>query len=132
MHVCPSGHEVRSAADRDADGWCKQCRLAKNATYRSRQRTALQLATELEARGLPITRSDPPVDIHQLAADLASGNEIRTEITMTDPQTLRQMLIEALMAGAQANEANKPPKADDGPDPGAEFAKFVGEHLNDQ
>ena len=67
---CPNGHEIRSAADRDADGWCKRCRKSKNVVYRTRQRAALALALALESRGVAVTRSEPPVDLQQLAADL--------------------------------------------------------------
>lgn len=69
--MCPSGHEIRSAADRNADGWCRQCRNEKNIGYRSRQRAALELALALESHGVAVTRSEPPVDLQQLAADLA-------------------------------------------------------------
>lgn len=71
--VCPQGHKIGSSADRDADGWCKQCRKSKNVTYRSRQRSALELALALESHGIEVTRSDPPVDLQALAAVLACG-----------------------------------------------------------
>lgn len=71
--VCPQGHEIRSDTDRDADGWCRQCRKAKNVGYRSRQRAALELALALEARGIEVTRSEPPVDLQRLAVVLADG-----------------------------------------------------------
>lgn len=71
--ACPHGHEIHSAADRDADGWCKRCRKTKNVSYRSRQRAALELALALESHGVAVTRSEPPVDLQQLAAALARG-----------------------------------------------------------
>jgi hypothetical protein len=71
--LCPHGHELRSAADRDADGWCRQCRRAKNVGYRSRQRAALELALALESHGIEVTRSEPPVDLQRLAVALADG-----------------------------------------------------------
>jgi len=73
MHAttCAQGHEVRSSADRDSDGWCKQCRKSKNLTYRSRQSAALELARTLEDRGIHVTRSQPPIDIQQQADALA-------------------------------------------------------------
>lgn len=41
---------------------------------RSRQAAAMQLARELEDRhNIPVTRSDPPVDLAALAAALAAG-----------------------------------------------------------
>jgi len=71
--LCPQGHEIASSADRDADGWCKRCRQLKNATYRSRQRAALELALALESHGVEVIRSVSPVDLQALAAVLASG-----------------------------------------------------------
>jgi hypothetical protein len=46
---------------------------AKNVTYRSRQRVALELALALEAEGVEVTRSKPPINLKQLAAALANG-----------------------------------------------------------
>jgi hypothetical protein len=69
--TCAHGHEIRSFADRDADRWCKQCRKSKNVSYRTRQSAALKLARTLEARGIQVTRSQPPVDLQQLADALA-------------------------------------------------------------
>lgn len=73
LTVCPQGHEINSSADRDADGWCKRCRKAKNVTYRTRQRAALELALALESHGIEVTRSEPPVDLLALAVRLANG-----------------------------------------------------------
>lgn len=71
--VCPAGHEIHSADDRDADGWCRRCRKAKNVVYRTRQRAALELALALESHGIEVTRSEPPVDLQRLAVALADG-----------------------------------------------------------
>lgn len=70
---CPHGHEIHSAADRDSQSYCLQCRRFGARTYRSRQRAALELALALESFGIEVTRSDPPVDLRRLAADLASA-----------------------------------------------------------
>lgn len=68
--TCPHGHEIRSTADRDGQSYCLQCRRNGARQYRSRSRIALELALALEANGVPVTRSEPPVNIKQLAADL--------------------------------------------------------------
>jgi hypothetical protein len=70
--TCPHDHPINSSADRDADGWCKQCRRSKNVTYRSRQRAALELALALESHGVAVTRSEPRIDLERLAAALAN------------------------------------------------------------
>lgn len=46
---------------------------------RSRQSAAMQLARELEKHGIPVTRSDPPVDLAALAAALAAGYRPETD-----------------------------------------------------
>lgn len=74
MHTCPQGHEIRSSADRDSQGFCLACRHESNRSYRSRQSAALQLVRALEEEhGIPVTRSSPAVDLRQLAAALANG-----------------------------------------------------------
>lgn len=70
---CPHGHEIRSTADRDDRGYCLRCRRYGEKIYRSRQRAALELALALEAHGVAVTRSDPPVDLEALAASLATA-----------------------------------------------------------
>ncbi len=72
-NACPHGHAIETTADRDADGWCKQCRKSKNVTYRGRQRAALELALALESHGVQVTRSEPPINLQRLAALLAAG-----------------------------------------------------------
>lgn len=73
-HVCPHGHTVQTSQDRDGSGHCLQCRFQWNRTYRSRQSAAMALARALEDQhGIPVTRSQPPVDIVELAAALAAG-----------------------------------------------------------
>ena len=71
MDTCPHGHEIHSAADRDGQGYCRSCRNDGARTYRSRSRAALELALALEAHGVQVTRSEPPIDLQTLAAALA-------------------------------------------------------------
>ncbi|WP_139810570.1 hypothetical protein [Prescottella equi] len=55
QETCPHGHQIRSSADRDADGFCKACRRAANARYKAKQRAAIGLVQALRARGVGIT-----------------------------------------------------------------------------
>jgi hypothetical protein len=71
MDTCPHGHEIHSAADRDGQGYCRSCRNDGARTFRSRSRAALELALALEAHGVQVTRSEPPIDLQTLAAALA-------------------------------------------------------------
>ncbi|KXF54647.1 hypothetical protein AXA44_40565 [Rhodococcus sp. SC4] len=52
--ACAQGHTIRSSADRYKDGWCKQCRKAKNEQYRLKQKAALALVRALESGGVHI------------------------------------------------------------------------------
>jgi hypothetical protein len=69
MYVCPNGHEIHSAADRDGQGYCRRCRADGARTFRGRQRAALELATALEAEGVEFMTTDRA----QLAAALVAG-----------------------------------------------------------
>lgn len=71
MNTCVHGHAIRSSADRDETGYCRECRRRGARGYRSRAHAALELAIALEEYGIPVTRSEPPVDRRQLAADIA-------------------------------------------------------------
>lgn len=75
MHIthCPHGHEIRSSSDRDPQGYCLGCRRDGEKIYRSRRRAALELAQALEANGIPVMRSEPPVDVAALAAVVAAA-----------------------------------------------------------
>lgn len=52
--ACPQGHEIRSSADRGADGFCKECRRVASQAYRLKQRASLELVRSLEARGIHV------------------------------------------------------------------------------
>jgi hypothetical protein len=49
IHRCPHGHEVRSSADRDTTGYCRQCRRDRNHDARRKQREAARLVRALDA-----------------------------------------------------------------------------------
>lgn len=80
MHegTCAHGHPQRGPADYFEDGQCRRCDRARQSRYRTRRRAAVELAQALESYGVQVMRSDPPVDLQQLAAALAGGYEIDT------------------------------------------------------
>lgn len=68
---CANGHPQRGPCDFFDDGRCRHCDRDHQSTYRSRRRAAMELAHALESHGVPVMRSEPPVDLHKLAAALA-------------------------------------------------------------
>lgn len=75
MHTntCSRGHPQRGPADYFDDGQCRACDRVRQSRYRSRRRAAVELAHALEAHGVQVLRSEPPIDLQQLAATLADG-----------------------------------------------------------
>lgn len=75
MHfdTCANGHQQRGPLDYFDDGRCRHCDRVHQATYRTRRRAAMELALALESQGVQVMRSEPPVDLQQLAAALAHG-----------------------------------------------------------
>ncbi|CAN5352686.1 hypothetical protein BH11ACT6_BH11ACT6_01730 [soil metagenome] len=70
---CTHGHPQSGPFDYFDDGQCRRCDQGNQARYRTRRRAAVELAQLLEANGVQVMRSDPPVDLEQLAALLAAG-----------------------------------------------------------
>lgn len=75
MHrdTCSHGHPQRGPADYFDDGQCRQCDRDNQGRYRTRRRAAMELALALEAEGVQVMRSEPPVNLRQLATTLARG-----------------------------------------------------------
>jgi hypothetical protein len=73
--TCLNGHEQAGPLDYFDDGQCRHCDQGNQVRYRSRRRAAMELAQLLEAAGVEVMRSQPPVDLRQLAAALANGYE---------------------------------------------------------
>lgn len=70
---CVNGHQLHGPADVFNDGDCRHCDKVHQGTYRSRRQIAMELMRALEAHGVQVARSDPPVDVRRLAADLIAG-----------------------------------------------------------
>ena len=78
MHrdICSHGHPQRGPFDYFDDGQCRHCDRNNQGRYRSRRRAALELAQALEAHGVEVMRSDPPIDVQGLAAALAAALQL--------------------------------------------------------
>ena len=72
-HECANGHELRGPLDTFDDGRCRRCDKTYGATYRTRRRAAVELAQYLEAEGIAVMRTEPPIDLAMLAKALANG-----------------------------------------------------------
>lgn len=70
---CNHGHPQRGPLDYFDDGQCRECDRGNQGRYRTRRRAAMELAQLLESHGVQVMRSEPPVDLQQLAAALAYG-----------------------------------------------------------
>jgi len=70
---CANGHPQRGPIDYFDDGQCRHCDQGNQARYRTRRRAAMELAQALESHGVQVLRSEPPIDVQQLAAALAAG-----------------------------------------------------------
>lgn len=42
--TCPYGHEIRSSADRDAQGYCRECKRRRERARRHKARAQIELA----------------------------------------------------------------------------------------
>ncbi|TGB41449.1 hypothetical protein [Mycolicibacterium peregrinum] len=77
---CPHGHEIRSAADRSNQGFCRQCKRRDDRERRQAQRAVLDVVKTLEQsagiqfqdRGVP---GDPAEIVRQLIAAQADNNK---------------------------------------------------------
>jgi hypothetical protein len=74
---CPQGHEIRSAADRDGQGFCKKCRADGARKRRIGKEAALMVVRALEAAGARFQTDGVPAEpaevAHQLAELWAAG-----------------------------------------------------------
>lgn len=76
---CPRGHQIRSTADRDRQGYCRSCRRDGARAYRVRSRAALELVAALERHGVEVT---PGADLQRLAGLLAGKAEAGPETAL--------------------------------------------------
>lgn len=67
---CPAGHHIRSSADRDKQGYCRQCRSDSERMKRMRARAALDVVRAFEDCGVKFVNDGVPITAEAVAAQL--------------------------------------------------------------
>ncbi|KLI04071.1 MULTISPECIES: hypothetical protein [Mycolicibacterium] len=67
---CPQGHEIRSAADRDGQGYCKRCKADNDKRRRVGKEAALMVVRAFEAAGVRFENDGIPVEPAEAARQL--------------------------------------------------------------
>lgn len=75
---CPSGHAIRSSADRDGQGFCRLCRVERSRRRRVSDSMKLSIARAFEDAGVRFEDDDglavtPAEVVRQLAAVYEAG-----------------------------------------------------------
>ena len=70
---CPQGHAIRSAADRDGQGYCRKCRADNARKRRVGESAALMVVRALEAAGATFQNDGMPVEPAEVARQLAEA-----------------------------------------------------------
>ncbi|CAN5578834.1 hypothetical protein BH09ACT8_BH09ACT8_27130 [soil metagenome] len=68
---CPQGHDINTAADRDGQGYCKQCRSDRARRRRAGDSAALMVVRALEAAGAQFQSDGVPVAPADVARKLS-------------------------------------------------------------
>uniref|UniRef100_A0AB39U290 Uncharacterized protein n=8 Tax=unclassified Caudoviricetes TaxID=2788787 RepID=A0AB39U290_9CAUD len=66
---CPQGHQIRTAADRDKQGYCRQCRREKRAS----DSAAVMVVRALERAGARFRVDGKPLDPADFARELSEA-----------------------------------------------------------
>ncbi|CAN5548869.1 hypothetical protein BH11ACT6_BH11ACT6_29770 [soil metagenome] len=69
---CPQGHEIRSASDRDGQGYCKRCRYERKQRRQVADSAALMVVRAFEAAGVEFQADGVPVAPAVVARQLAA------------------------------------------------------------
>lgn len=72
---CPQGHEIRTAADRDGQGYCRRCRADNERRRRVSKSAALMVVRTFEAAGVRFESDGVPVAPADVARQLAALDE---------------------------------------------------------
>uniref|UniRef100_A0AB39U237 Uncharacterized protein n=3 Tax=unclassified Caudoviricetes TaxID=2788787 RepID=A0AB39U237_9CAUD len=74
---CPQGHEIRSTADRDKQGYCRRCRADNARKRRVGKEAALIVVRALEKAGVQFQNDGVPAEpaevVRQLTDAYAAG-----------------------------------------------------------
>ncbi len=67
---CPNGHPTPTAAHRDTQGMCRECKKDYDRVAKARMRAAYKVCRGLEARGVRFENDGVPVPADEVAAQL--------------------------------------------------------------
>jgi hypothetical protein len=75
---CPQGHEVRSQADRNGAGTCRECHREANRVLRQKNSAALAVVRAFEAAGVQFQNNGEPLPAELVARQLVEkyGHEV--------------------------------------------------------
>jgi len=88
---CPQGHEIRSAADRDKQGYCRRCRAERAKRRRVGNHAALTVVRALETAGARFENDGVPVaptEVARQLADLYTAGLLPTQLPVQVSGTL--------------------------------------------
>lgn len=71
--ACPAGHVIKSSADRDRQGYCRQCRREAERERRLADRAALNVVKIFEAAGVRFQNHGVPVDADEVVRQLVAN-----------------------------------------------------------
>jgi hypothetical protein len=75
--VCPRGHEIRSAADRNTQGRCRECQREDDRLRRVRDRAALDVVAVFHSAGVEFLTDDgTPRDPNEIVRELIASYPI--------------------------------------------------------
>jgi hypothetical protein len=67
VQACPSGHTIRSSADRDTQGHCRQCMRDNSKRIRVGKEAALMVVRAFEAAGVKFQADGKPAEPAEVA-----------------------------------------------------------------
>lgn len=77
QETCPRGHEIRTASDRDTQGFCRECKRERERSRRTAERAVLDVVrvfvsagVEFETDGIPV---QPALIVRQLMDKYDAG-----------------------------------------------------------
>lgn len=68
---CPSGHTINSAADRDNQGYCRECKTDRERRRRAGNSAALMVVRVFEKAGVRFAVDGDPADPTEVAKALS-------------------------------------------------------------
>ncbi|MDI9940873.1 hypothetical protein QM806_36550 [Rhodococcus sp. IEGM 1351] len=68
--TCPQNHQIRSSADRDRQGYCRECRREGDRARRLQRQAAHEVVKVFEAAGVKFQNDGIPLNASEVAEAL--------------------------------------------------------------